>query len=117
MEVEIQERIDIALSGFGLPSEAAKSKRTKDKAATTGEPASASALLTKEERPQQCVFCRGNHESPDCDVARKMTLSERRDSVKWEGACFSCLKRGHIAEKCRVRAKCSWCGRKQNDSK
>ena len=45
-------------------------------------------------------------------MARKLSLDERRDIIKKENVCFTCLKRGHIAKRCRVRIKCDWCARR-----
>ena len=48
MGVENQERIDMALKGFGLPTETERSKKVKTKTEITREPASASAPLHQE---------------------------------------------------------------------
>ena len=66
------------------------------------------------EKQANCIFCGLTHESHECDAARNLTLNERKDVVKRENACFYCLKRGHIAKKCRVRIKCEWCSRRHS---
>ncbi|XP_023312107.1 uncharacterized protein LOC111692366 [Anoplophora glabripennis] len=39
-----------------------------------------------------------------------MTLEERKRIVLEKGACFKCLKAGHMSKKCRSRLKCIVCG-------
>jgi len=100
LDMESQERIDMALTGFGLSTEQEKMKKLKDKTESTKEAASASVLLVaKDQRRLKCIFCKLNHEviSLNCESARKLTLNERKDIVKKEGCCFNCLKRGHIS--------------------
>ena len=113
MEVENQERIDMALQGFGLPAEAEKIKKSRNKTETTKTTASASALLTSEKVKQlECLFCKSSHESKDCEVARKMNLSDRKECVRKANACFTCLRAGHISKFCRGKVSCAWCGKR-----
>ncbi|KYQ53596.1 hypothetical protein ALC60_00123, partial [Trachymyrmex zeteki] len=113
LEVENEERIDMALSGFGLSTEAEKTKKAKGKAESSKDEASASVLLVaKEQRKSVCVFCKASHESQVCESARKLTLEERKDMVEKENCCFNCLIRGHVAQRCRSKVKCSWCTRR-----
>ena len=110
-EVENEERIDMALSGFKVSSDQDATKKNKGKSEPTKNVPSATALLTaKDDRVVICIFCKGKHDSLSCETARKLSLDERRDIVKRENVCFRCLRRGHISKKCRVNVKCEWCG-------
>ncbi|XP_024878860.1 uncharacterized protein LOC112459126, partial [Temnothorax curvispinosus] len=110
-EVENEERIDMALTGFGLPAEQAKKQKSKIEAAK--ETPSASVLLvSKDPKPAECIFCKSSHESQVCENARKLTLDERKEIVKKERCCFNCLKRGHVSQKCKVKLRCDWCSRR-----
>jgi len=111
LEVESQERIDMALTGFGLSTEQEKMKKLKGKTESTKEAASASVLLVaKDQRKLEWIFCKLNHNSLNCECARKLTLNERKGIVKKEGCCFNCLKREHVSQKCKVKVKCDWTG-------
>ncbi|XP_051159157.1 uncharacterized protein LOC127280294 [Leptopilina boulardi] len=112
MEVENEERIDMALTGFGLSAEQDKRKRSKGKI-DFKDVATASVLFaSKDDKVSICIFCKSNHESRDCEEARKLDSAERSAVVKKERCCFKCLKRGHISKLCRVRLKCDWCAGK-----
>ncbi|XP_011858502.1 PREDICTED: uncharacterized protein LOC105556050 [Vollenhovia emeryi] len=115
-EVENEERIAMAVSGFGLNQEQSTIKdkvKRKHKGEATKEIATASTLLTtKEGKTQQCIFCSENHDSSQCEKARKMPMEERQNIVKQKNACFNCLKAGHSSRFCKYKQKCAWCGRK-----
>ncbi len=59
-----------------------------------------------------CLFCEGSHESPLRIKAKGMSVDDRREKVKTSKACFTCLKRGHGAAKCKLRLKCLKCSKK-----
>ena len=113
LEVENEERIEMAMSGFGVSADQDKVKKGKGKIELSKDVASASALfVSKEQKTQKCIFCQiSNHESQNCESARKLSLDARRETVKKERACYNCLKRGHISQKCRAKLKCDWCGK------
>jgi hypothetical protein len=55
----------------------------------------------------KCWVCRdGNHWPGQCLVLKKMTVHERKQLVKQNGACFKCLLRGHLVAKCRRKVGC-----------
>ncbi|XP_071652824.1 uncharacterized protein [Temnothorax longispinosus] len=111
-EVENEERIAMAVSGFGLKQEQSALKK-KQKADSNNEIATASALLaTKESKVLECIFCNEKHDSSQCERARKMSLEERQDIVKQKNACFNCLKTGHGRRFCRYNIKCAWCSKR-----
>ena len=53
----------------------------------------------------QCKFCNGNHWSDQC--MEYPTAEDRKQKIK--DSCFLCLKRGHIAHKCRLNKLCCYC--------
>lgn len=107
-EVENEERIDMALTGFRLSAEQEKSKRNRGKSDFKDVATASVLFVSKENKAVNCIFCKSNHESRDCEEARKLNLSERSEVVKKE-RCFNCLKYGHISKLCKVKLKCDWC--------
>jgi len=111
LEVENEERIDLALTGFGIATE--DKTKAKGKVEPARETASASVLVvSKDKKRVECIFCKSKHDSQNCETARKLTLDERKEIVKRENACFNCLKRGHVSQKCKIKTKCDWCSRR-----
>ncbi|KFM64359.1 hypothetical protein X975_25071, partial [Stegodyphus mimosarum] len=45
----------------------------------------------------------------DCGAIIDSSLKERHVVVKKKGACFRCLKQGHVSSKCEVFVKCATC--------
>ncbi|XP_043468325.1 uncharacterized protein LOC122502370 [Leptopilina heterotoma] len=81
-EVENEERIDMTLTGFGLSAEQEKGKRNRGKN-DFKDVATASVLFVSEEnKVVNCIFCKSNHESRECEEAQKLNLSERSEVVK-----------------------------------
>ncbi|KAJ8978051.1 hypothetical protein NQ317_015232 [Molorchus minor] len=103
-EVEDEEKISMAVSGFDLKS------KTTEKPKETSIP-TASGLINQQKSPVcvKCVFCKGSHRSEDCKEAQKMTLIEKKKILSSRGCCHSCLKFGHIARRCRVNIQCNNC--------
>ncbi|GBM68064.1 hypothetical protein AVEN_66738-1 [Araneus ventricosus] len=98
-EVESEERINLAMTGFGLKDETSYkngSKLNKGKMCTAASLLSTSATVEK-----SCVFCNGKHESTKCFKAQRMYCSEKFKILKAKGYCFKCLKAGHRVAKCR----------------
>ncbi|GBN40527.1 hypothetical protein AVEN_120918-1 [Araneus ventricosus] len=84
-EVEGEERISLAMSGFGLTKgEDIKMPRKKKYNLETqrGKIPTASMLLastrTTEVKKPKCIFCDGKHVSSDCFNAQKLTLEEKQ---------------------------------------
>uniref|UniRef100_A0A146LII4 DUF5641 domain-containing protein n=1 Tax=Lygus hesperus TaxID=30085 RepID=A0A146LII4_LYGHE len=111
-EVENEERISLARSGFSGKTPKISTRQTESKAKEeTKGPSTASGLLTTQTR-SLCIFCEGKHSSIDCIRARdEMSFSEKSRIVKNKRCCFLCLKANHIAKNCRSKPKCSVCGR------
>ncbi|XP_035210940.1 uncharacterized protein LOC118185223 [Stegodyphus dumicola] len=106
-EVESEERISLAMAGFGLKNEVTcgiKSIKT-----VHDRPLTAASLMSTDSSAKKCVFCSGKHDSFNCFKAQKMTFSERQKLLKDKGHCFRCLKADHCANKCRSSIKCAIC--------
>lgn len=113
-EVLSEERIAMAVSGFGLHEEPVMSqdKSKKKGKAEPREIATAARLLSTKTDKHICIFCKQNHESATCGKAKKMSREERCKVVKEKNACFHCLRIGHSFKFCHYKGKCKWCGRK-----
>ena len=112
-EVENEELISIAATGFSLLTEEDKSKKNRTKSKNAKDvPTAAGLLEAKVEKKVECIFCNSAHSSADCEKAKQLSLDERREIVKKLNCCFCCLKIGHSAKKFRVPVKCGWCSRK-----
>ncbi|XP_018392804.1 PREDICTED: uncharacterized protein LOC108771895 [Cyphomyrmex costatus] len=113
LRVENEERISMAVRGFGLKSENDKGKKSKVRANNDKDiPSAASLLTTGANKNVTCIFCGAQHESANCEKARRMNIEDRREVLKEKNACFNCLKIGHSCKKCRVNIKCAWCGKR-----
>ncbi|GFV41526.1 integrase catalytic domain-containing protein [Trichonephila clavipes] len=97
-EVESEERINLAMTGFDLMDASYKreSKLKKDKIFT-----SASLLTSSVGADKLCVFCSRKHEPTNCFKAQKMSYNEKLKVLKDKGYCFKCLKTGHRVGKCQ----------------
>ncbi|OXA42523.1 ATP-dependent RNA helicase glh-3 [Folsomia candida] len=59
-----------------------------------------------------CVFCsKSNHPSTECYRADRMSCSEKSDLIRSQNLCYRCLKYGHRKSDCKVKLKCSSCGK------
>ncbi|XP_071582019.1 uncharacterized protein [Temnothorax nylanderi] len=111
-EVENEERITIAVSGFDM-NERKQSKPKQRSEATKDTPSAMSLHASgKVTKPTVCVFCENEHASMKCEKARKMTLSDRKSVLQTKNACFNCLKIGHQSRMCRGNLKCALCNRR-----
>ncbi|XP_049876302.1 uncharacterized protein LOC126373952 isoform X5 [Pectinophora gossypiella] len=62
-----------------------------------------------------CCLCgKNNHVIFQCTKANSMTLEEKMNSIKKSGFCFICLKKGHLANKCKTFTKCLSCHKRHN---
>ncbi|GBO14256.1 hypothetical protein AVEN_177158-1 [Araneus ventricosus] len=118
-EVEEEERIFLAMSGFDLTKgEDIKMPRKKKYNLETQrcKIPTASMLLastrTTEVKKPKCIFCDGKHVSSDCFNAQKLTLEEKQKIVRDKNCCFACFLPGHSARKCRKFLKCPVCSKK-----
>ncbi|XP_011155515.1 uncharacterized protein LOC105192928 [Solenopsis invicta] len=111
-EVMSEERIAMAMNGFGI-NETNQDKFKKKIRSEPKEIATAAGLLsTKEDKPLSCIFCGQEHDSASCEKAKKISYEERCKIVKEKNACFYCTRVGHSFRHCRYRGKCAWCSRR-----
>ena len=55
----------------------------------------------------KCLYHeRTNHCTSECRVYLSKPVQERRETLKENGACWSCLKRGHRIQECRNKKDC-----------
>ena len=54
-----------------------------------------------------CTYCGRNHPSAQCDVITD--IQARKTLLRKKAKCFLCLKSGHIAPRCKSKAKCRKC--------
>ncbi|UYV73815.1 hypothetical protein LAZ67_11000994 [Cordylochernes scorpioides] len=59
---------------------------------------------------KNCAFCERDHESTKCEFAENLTLEDKLVKLKKKGACFRCLKYGHLSKFCKVKTSCTSCG-------
>lgn len=104
-EVENEERISLA-SSF-------ETKHSKREVEIKRTIPSAAGLLNQNQMIR-CSFCKQQHISRECDLAKKMTLQERKKKLGQNGCCYRCLKYGHLAKKCSMflKLKCEKCAGK-----
>lgn len=114
-EVENELRISMAVEGFNFQEKNNTDgyKQKRDKPRSHKDVPSATGLLATKNKSKSCLFCSAkDHESANCEQAKKMSLAERQGVVKQKFACFNCLNIGHNFKKCRVNLKCAWCSRR-----
>jgi len=59
---------------------------------------------------KRCVICQGNHLFNYCARFKDLTVPQRRDHVRKQGACFNCLKLQHTVSNCPSGLCCLRCG-------
>lgn len=114
-EVQNEQRISLAAEGFGLCSVGNRSNTPgghveRRKKVSLEYPSTAADLLNNT-TVLKCLFCEGGHESVNCFKATKLPLEKKKQIVNDKRACFSCLRKGHQARKCRGHVKCLVCER------
>ena len=95
-EVESEERVALAASGFGY--EFRRKVSAENVPTVTG-------LLTKNTSKLRCLFCHETHYNSDCPEAKKKSLTELKKTLSEKGRCHACHKFGHIVVKYRTAAK------------
>lgn len=116
-EVENEQRIALAVEGFGLQEHNSsvkstgviKPKNLQDKSSNL--PTAMGLVNSDGAIAAICVFCMGSHNSDACYKAQRMSYSQKRDLLSGKKACFRCLKPGHTSKKCRGRMRCMVCTR------
>lgn len=117
-EVENEQRIALAVEGFGLSDNRSSAKPglrgDNSSFGTRNSPrkfegTTAMGLVNAE--GCSCLFCGGTHGSEACFKAQRMTYAQKRELLSKAGACFKCLKVGHNSKRCRGRLRCVVCSR------
>ena len=75
-------------------------------------PATASTLLASAH--PQCCFCSQQHSSEKCQAVK--IPEDHKQSLRKNGCCFICLRRGHINRECRTRMCCPNCSGRHHPS-
>jgi len=59
-----------------------------------------------------CGYCKkNNHDISYCLFFKKLSYGEKKQYLKNNGYCYSCIKKGHVAKQCKQRASCKKCTR------
>ncbi|GFY16354.1 integrase catalytic domain-containing protein [Trichonephila clavipes] len=114
-ETEGEERINLAMAGFGLGvDENLQSFKKKVRDFPIKMIPSAGNLLStaSKEVKKECAFCTGKHSSRDCFQAEKMSLAERLNILREKQCCFACLTPKHTARSCKTYLRCVISGKK-----
>ncbi|GFW07452.1 DUF1758 domain-containing protein [Trichonephila clavipes] len=112
-EVKGDEMVLLARTGLTLH----QNPRKKDYHATQVnkvETTTAAALVKMDnpgKRILNCNFCNKSHPCEKCYSAKKMTIDVKQNLLLKKGACFSCLKTGHLSKFCNIKNQlnCSHC--------
>ncbi|GFV27166.1 uncharacterized protein TNCV_927581 [Trichonephila clavipes] len=116
-ETEGEERINLAMAGFGLGVDKNHQSLKKKARDFPKEkiPTAANLLTTAlKEVKKECVFCTGKHCSGDCFQAQKMSLAERHNILREKQCCFACLTPKHTARSCKTYFRCVICDKKKH---
>ena len=62
----------------------------------------------------QCVYCKEHHFSASCD--RVKDTKERKEILKRDRRCFTCLGKNHRSSQCDPKRNCRRCGNKHHQS-
>ncbi|XP_021947134.1 uncharacterized protein LOC110845079 [Folsomia candida] len=100
-EVRNEERISLARSGFGMT----KDKKVRSKEDGGGDNCATSAGLFSGQKTE-CAFCKKPHPTQDCFRAKTLSYDVKKQKLHEMRCCFSCLKVGHNANKCRNPMRC-----------
>ena len=96
-EVTARERVG---AGHGRPS----LRRGEYKS-----PPTATTLVSGEtsSTPMPCCYCSQPHQPSDCSTV--IQVEARKQSLRRQGRCFSCLRKGHLVRDCRSNNRCRTC--------
>lgn len=118
-EVENEQRVSLAMEGFGLREKSAAKPIRRGITGHGGKKRfqegfedhvhTAAGLLNS--NVTRCLFCKGDHETSSCFKAQNFDLMEKKRILSENGACFRCLKPGHLSLKCHKKLRCIVCHR------
>ncbi|XP_068246869.1 uncharacterized protein [Palaemon carinicauda] len=82
--------------------------QTKQKSfAVTVQPSNSSNQYTR-----KCQLCSGHHDLEECPQFLHRSVDERREFVKDNRLCFSCLGNNHTSKRCLNRRQCKTCNKR-----
>ncbi|XP_013885992.1 uncharacterized protein LOC106534037, partial [Austrofundulus limnaeus] len=58
---------------------------------------------------ETCLYCEESHLISKCPKLQRISHKEKMEFLKGKGACFGCLKVGHMSKECRNRLTCDKC--------
>ncbi|XP_014665402.1 PREDICTED: uncharacterized protein LOC106807552 [Priapulus caudatus] len=64
---------------------------------------------------KNCIFCEKGHLSSNCSEANAMATSLKYNNARRKGACFRCLRPGHLRKDCKMVKGCSVCEGNHHD--
>ncbi|XP_068250223.1 uncharacterized protein [Palaemon carinicauda] len=84
------------------------SSQTKQKSfAVTVQPSNSANQYTR-----KCQLCSGHHDLEECPQFLHRSVDERREFVKVNRLCFSCLGNNHTSKRCLNRRQCKTCNKR-----
>ncbi|XP_068238416.1 uncharacterized protein [Palaemon carinicauda] len=84
------------------------SSQTKQKSfAVTVQPSNSVSQYTR-----KCQLCSGHHDLEECPQFLHRSMDERREFVKVNRLCFSCLGNNHTSKRCLNRRQCKTCNKR-----
>ncbi|XP_043498680.1 uncharacterized protein LOC122521983 [Polistes fuscatus] len=113
MEVKSKMKVSLAMEEF-LPSDNREKDKTSRNRPHMRDVLSAASLLTANKgKRSSCVFCGSSeHGDVNCEIAKNMSLREKREHARKCNTCSVCLKFGHHYKRCFARAKYDGCSRR-----
>ena len=87
--------------------ERSSGRESKEACRPTKEHSTCATLLGGVSTPPSCCFCKQEHPSRDCTAV--VDVEARKQALRRSGRCYICLRRNHIARKCRSNNKCTEC--------
>ncbi|BES89560.1 Retrotransposon protein [Nesidiocoris tenuis] len=111
VEVEGEERLKLRQNTFEEHARTRGCSQAQKISKPSQKIPSAAALVSTDSPSKiiACLFCEKSHNSSECAKAVDMTTEEKNDFIKRKGACFKCLKPGHLSSNWRAFLKCLVC--------
>ncbi|XP_011860279.1 PREDICTED: uncharacterized protein LOC105557609 [Vollenhovia emeryi] len=93
----------------GTPTPAGRAAERKGKVN-----ALAASASDQSKRGRNCSMCQGNHLFNYCFKFKELSVPQRREHAKKQGACLNCLKLKHTESNCPSGYRCLRCGEKHH---
>ncbi|XP_023937546.1 uncharacterized protein LOC112045551 [Bicyclus anynana] len=85
------------------PSTSARKELTSKFSSTSGRATRNANVFTASER-KHCLCCGEDHEPPQCNKIKEMTVNTRWEWAKSNKICFKCLAKTHRREACKAKS-------------